>query len=807
MNMFAEVALPLPVPHTFTYCVPQEMQKTLSVGHRALVPFGTRRLAGYLVEIGCGQEREDLKSILEILDECPLFPASMIPFFKWISDYYFYPLGMVIKTALPAGLKVKAAPVFVLNSPIPDNKDFLNMAEAEQAVLTAIKQGKTVSSHLPFPGLTKRKFLDALKSLEGKKYICKRIWIQQRGLVPRYMKFVHAVELNPQDRTRLTPRQREVLEYVEALGSVSLKEMAIALPGSGQVIRRMEKKGLLITVLHRVHRTPFGEEISLESKPPMLTPDQERIFRKLEQAIDERTYRPFVLHGVTGSGKTEIYMRAIAHALAQGLSVLVLVPEISLSLSMEGLFRARFGHDMALIHSGLSPGEAYDQWITIASGRVRLVLGARSAVFAPLDHPALIIVDEEHDPSYKQDDRLRYNARDLALMRAKMADGVVILGSATPSFRTYRNAVSGKIAYLSLPQRVLNRPQPKVEMVDMRQEPQKRYLTRTLISAVQENLKRREQTLLFLNRRGYSPIVLCLACGNTVGCPSCHISVTYHRTSDRLVCHYCGHQQSLIKSCPVCGRSPLIPMGWGTEKLEKETQDLFPQARIARMDSDTASGRRELVQLLKDLRQGEIDILVGTQMITKGHDFPNVTLVGVLAADQSMHFPDFGAAERTFQLLAQVSGRAGRGIKPGRVIIQTFNPEHYSLVQAREHNFHGFYLEEIVKRSQLGYPPFSRLIMFRISGESAQETGRVAHLVGGAVKSALQKSRSWGRILGPAPAPISRLRGKYRWQVMFMGKSASETHLVARDALEILAGSPAHRGVEVAVDVDAITTM
>jgi len=805
-TVIADVATPVAAPHPFTYWAPPGVAEKLRVGSRVMVPLGSRRVDGYVVRIAFADTIERLKPILEIMDEIPLFPPSMVPFFEWVADYYIHPLGMVLKAALPAGLNLKSEAVYELTGPADSAPSDVPGSDAEKEAFRALRADGFLPRGWKGDGLSGAQSAEALASLVSRGYARISARIRDRGVRPREMKTVTRLPMTDLELVSLAPRQREVVEYLDEGEPVPLAEVAKAVPGAASAVQSLAKKRLVKIGKNRFYRTPVGSEIIADAVSLRLTSDQQRAVDDIASAMNSGEYRPYLLHGVTGSGKTEVYARAVELALSQGKSALILVPEITLSLSMEGIFRARFGDDVAIIHSGISKGEAYDQWIRIASGSARVVLGARSAIFAPLDRPGVIIVDEEHDHSYKQEDRLRYNARDLALLRARMARCVAVLGSATPSLRTYKNAVSGKIGYLGLPARVHGRPLPAIDIVDMRQETGTGYFSAQLIGAIRENLERGDQSLLFLNRRGYSPVIMCARCGESVSCPHCSISLTYHKGSDKLVCHYCDHQRPLPEKCPTCGSSALMKLGLGTERLQKEMETLFPEARIARLDSDTLPKRNELLQLLKELRKGDIDILLGTQMVAKGHDFPNVTLVGVISADQSLRFPDYMAAERTFQLLAQVSGRAGRAAKQGRVIIQTYDPGHYSIIKARGHNFHPFYLDEIIRRREFRYPPFSRLIVFAVTGKDNRQTAEVAEVVAREARAALDSAGVWGRVLGPAPAVVARVKGKYRWRVLLMGASPKALNAIAKTALEKSAPQKS-RGVTVAVDVDPNTIL
>ena len=525
-------------------------------------------------------------------------------------------------------------------------------------------------------------------------------------------------------------------------------------------------------------------------------------------------YRPFLLNGVTGSGKTEVYMRVANEVLKQGRCVLVLVPEIALITQMEHRFRARFGECVSVLHSGLSAGERYDQWSRILQGKAMIGIGARSAIFAPFDNLGLIIVDEEHDSSYKQEGMLRYNARDLAVVRAKQNECTVLLGSATPSIQSYYNVDSQKFTELTLEKRVEQRPLPEISIVDLRQIRDARgihrYIAPELNLAIKETLERGEQVLLFLNRRGYASFPVCGACGQPMRCKHCDISLTLHQRTNAYRCHYCGYSRAATSSCETCGSSNIKQLGLGTEKLEDMLKSHFKKARIARMDRDTTIRKGSILKLLKGLKHKNIDILVGTQMVAKGHDFPSITLVGIICADLSLSFPDFRAGERTFQLLAQVAGRAGRGDRPGRVILQTYNPEHFCISAARKQDFKSFYRQEINFRRALNYPPFARMIQLKISGKNPQETEIHARLIGDLCRTLKQKSAEPYQsveIMGPIEASLTRIAGRYRWQILLKGSNTRALHQFINQLMVECAAVFTRRRVQVAIDVDPVFLM
>jgi len=594
-------------------------------------------------------------------------------------------------------------------------------------------------------------------------------------------------------------RQKEILACIREQGEVALSALRERFPSPYAPLARLCELGFIGEQEREKIRDPF---LSAPLPPDTcvdLTGDQQAAVESLVSALASKSFTPFLLHGVTGSGKTEVYLRAIAQAMNLGRRALVLVPEIALTPQLVARFRARFGGGgttIAVLHSGLSDGERYDAWRAIARGEVQVVIGARSALFAPVPELGVIVVDEEHEASYKQGEGFRYHARDLALMRGQMVGATVVLGSATPAVTTHQRALSGQIGYLRLAGRVTERSLPKVELVDMRGEQGVGALSQPLTEALEANLLRGEQSLILLNRRGFSPYLLCSDCGHTFRCPNCEITLTYHQRPRQLRCHYCDFQVTPPELCPRCQGDHLLPEGTGTERLEEELTALLPQARIARMDRDTMGRKGAHGQLVSQMEAGAVDVLIGTQMVAKGLDFPGVTLVGVIQADSTLNFPDFRSAERTFSLLTQVAGRAGRGERPGRVLIQTYSPEHYALECAARHDYGDFYDQEIVFRQELGYPPFGYLVNLVLAGNDAGKVSASAQNLA----DALMEQSPDVDVLGPAPCPLARLRGKTRIQILL--KSAERPSL-----RRLLLALPALKktvvaGVSLAVDVD-----
>jgi primosomal protein N' (replication factor Y) len=598
-------------------------------------------------------------------------------------------------------------------------------------------------------------------------------------------------------------RQLELLAFLDACGQASRSELLARFPGCQGSLRSLLKHGLVLEDSQERLRDPFVGQVIPADTVVAPTEHQQQALTIIDSALEGGGFQSILLHGVTGSGKTEVYLRAIEKVLAAGRQALVLVPEIALTPQLVGRFQARFAPRrtrLAALHSGLSAGERYDAWRRIARGEVDIVIGARSAVFAPLERLGMLIVDEEHESSYKQSEGFRYHARDLALLRGQMEGAVVLLGSATPALTTWQRARSGLSLYVSLPQRVLERPLPEVILVDLTVERPDGLLARPLQEALAANLERGEQSLLLLNRRGFAPYLLCADCGTTPRCPHCDITLTYYLARRELRCHYCDYRCVPLEQCPTCFGTELLPEGAGTERLEQELQNLFPAARIARMDRDTTGRKGAHQDLVEGMLARRLDILLGTQMVAKGHDFPGVTLVGVLQTDNLLNLPDFRAAERAFTLLTQVAGRAGRGSQPGRVYIQSYAAGHYALECCVRHDFEGFCRQELALREELGYPPFGYLVNCVLTAADAALVGRTAEQIAAGLRE--PAGRLGVEVLGPAPCPLARLRGKSRFQVLLKSpQRPALRHLLGR--LESLRRR-LPSGVALAVDVDPL---
>ncbi|NJD36814.1 MAG: primosomal protein N' [Geobacter sp.] len=736
IRAFVEVAVPLPLDRTFHYRVPFRLQDRIIPGIRVLVPFGRRRISAYVLGFGEPPPEQQLKEVLDLLDESPLWTEAELTFFRWVAAYYLHPLGEVLKTALPSGINLQSK------------------GQADQQPLTGGRKVKKERWYL-------------------------RTEVQTHE--PKGKVFT-------------------ILTYLQETGAAPSSELRLRFGDCSLQLKKLREQGLISMEEREVYRDPFSGLQVGQDRPKPLTHDQQQAVTAIVQALDTGHFAPFLLQGVTGSGKTEVYLQAIAHTLQAGNNALVLVPEISLTPQLVQRFRARFSLGIAVLHSGLSDGERYDEWRRIRRGEVRMVIGARSAIFAPLERISVIVVDEEHESSFKQGDGLRYNARDLALVRGQQEQAVVLLGSATPLVTTRYAAQQGRLGYLSLPERVGARPMPEVSLATSRLTAEV-PIPAALAETLAENLHRGEQSLVFLNRRGFASWLACPSCGADLQCPNCSVSLTYHRQRRISLCHYCDYHVPFPCICPACDEPELKEMGVGTERIEHALLELFPAARIARMDSDTVSGKGGHARILDKVRLREVDILVGTQMITKGHDFPGVTLVVVLQAEGSLYQPDFRAAERTFQVLSQVIGRAGRGELPGRVLLQAAQPDHYAVACAAQHDYQQFYRQELQYREELGYPPYGHLAAIRLSAITESALTDSSEQAAVLIRAIKQEMGTRTEVLGPAPAPLYRLRGRFRSQILLKdGSRIPLRQLLAefRNRLEL------PQNVRLAIDIDPV---
>ncbi len=791
--VYVDVAVPVRVFQTFSYRIPQPLQDLAQLGARIVVPLGRRQVTGYIVALHTSSTRTTeideavVKEAAEILDSIPVLTPELLDITRWISEYYSAPWGEVIKAALPPGIS-------------PSIEQFVALTElGRAAALTEADPNREV---LELLASETEKSVEALSKLLGRDQALKAVReLERAGLLERthrpsttYVraKLQRAVRLtthssdgrSPADE-KLTLAQQRILAALAEHESLSLPELLTQAAAGAPTVKTLERRGLVEVFEQNLRRDPLGGESMPAAEEYQLTTDQSAVLTEIEKPLRTQTYEAFLLHGVTGSGKTEVYIRAMRLALQLGRSALMLVPEIALTPVFSRRLRAHFGDRVAIFHSSLSRGERFDEWTRVRSGAARVVIGTRSAVFAPVENLGLVVIDEEHESSYRQQDSPQYNGRDAAIVRAQKAGAVVVLGSATPSLESFHNARTGKYRYLSLPNRIANRPLAEARLIDMRdvfdEQRKPQVFSKELLRAIEETAAKGEQSIVLLNRRGYSSFVLCRSCGETIQCPNCDVMLTYHRSERVLVCHYCNHRVAAPSQCPSCDGKYIYYIGEGTEQIEELLQKRFPALRIARIDRDTVSRRRNFEQTLQEFSEGRIDMLVGTQMLAKGHDYPNVTLVGVVSVDAGLALPDFRSAERTFQLITQVAGRAGRGERAGQVLIQTYHPHHYALRHASEQDYHGFYEEEIRHRQNLGYPPFVSLASLLIRGP---ELGRVR-----ADALTLRKeldganTERLSRVLGPAPAPLARLKGEHRYQLLIKSRSRKQLRALADQAI------------------------
>jgi len=801
---YVEVVTP-EVEGRFHYHLPPELSgRKFSPGVRLLVPFGRGWRMAFFIRAVDRPDVKATKAVLAVLEETSLVVRPLFDLLLWISDYYFAPLGAVIKGSLPQGIHLSVRRRFSLVGPGETSP-----AEKKRPAQKRVIDFLASEGPLMEPQLKNRlggKGLTRILSILVKAGRVQAQWEIAPPVVKKIFRRILVLKKNPEETaafaaslSRRSHRQAALLEILLSAGG-SLPVAALESPLRAPLKRLIEKKWIDQRE-EAARRIPRLESGFRPKGTIRLNADQKKVSEEVLDAIDAGGFVPFLLHGVTGSGKTEVYLRVIEAVLRQGKGAILIVPEISLTAQLVARFHERFGDEVALFHSGLSAGERYDEWIRIKEGQAHLVIGVRSAIFAPMKDLGVIIVDEEQDSSYKQDEGVRYHARDVALVRARSEKAVVVLGSATPSFESYHHSQSGKYRYLHLPKRIESRPLPAVLLVDLRKKEEmvKPFLTRPLIAAIEKRLTEKEQVLLFVNRRGFSSSLLCADCGELPSCLNCTVSLTYHKKRKRLVCHYCGFEAPPPTECPKCRGSRMIYLGIGTEQVEETVRGLFPSARVARMDRDTTQRKGSHQKIIAAMAQGEVDILIGTQMVTKGHDFPGVTLVGVLCGDLSLQFPDFRASERTFQLLAQVAGRAGRGERPGEVMIQTFQPDHASIAFATAHDYISFYQGEMQSRKGGFYPPYCRLTRLLLRHRREEAVVRGAESLTALIKGNL--SGGGLEILGPAPTPMERIRGEYRYQILMKAKDQKRIAAALKPAV-FRWKQKMNEGTRLEVDVD-----
>ncbi len=830
MALFCDVALPVPLDQTFTYAVNGVVPV---VGARVLVPFSGQRLMGVVVRVHEDAPADDfeIKSVQQVLDDAAVLPDELMELARWIAQYYVAPLGEVLRGMLPLAAEVKRHFFYriaeagrrVLYEGAAKGSSRRSKLSAEEqnreyAVLNYLEGGEQAKMSALRSATGANKSL--LEGMVRKKWLAREAVAEERDA--RRLEKV-AVLVAEARLPKLNDNQTSILAELAAVGGrMPVRDLQLSLTRIGvpaSTIGTLVKRGLVTIeeVVEEFHVGGVSAQGKKHAHEHDLNEAQMEALGTIAAAMDKGGFRPHLLYGITGSGKTTVYFAAMQRALDAGKSALLLVPEIGLTPAMAGQMVAAFAGEVALLHSQLTPDERAEQWHRIRRGEARIVVGTRSAVFAPMVDLGLIIVDEEHDSSYKQEETPRYHGRDVAVMRAKLNDAVVVLGSATPSLESWSNAEKGRYTLVELRERVMERPLPVVELVDMRAEfretGQEHIFSRRLVEETQATLDRGEQVILLLNRRGYSSVVMCRSCGEKIECENCSISMTYHKRMNendaiaqpgqRLECHYCGSRRAVPKVCPKCESEHLYFLGAGSQQGEERLQELFPAARIGRMDRDTVRGRSDMERLLARLHGGEINLLVGTQMIAKGHDIHGVTLVGVVGADFQLGLPDFRAAERVFQLLTQVSGRAGRGELPGKVLVQTYHPDHYAIQFAAKHDYPGFVAKEMQYRRWMHYPPFAVLANVVIQSEKLEEATAWAGTLGRWFQQArLDKVR----VLGPAAAPIVRLKRTYRYHFVLKAEKRQALGATLRAVLAYAETQGIARR-NLVVDVDAVHLM
>jgi primosomal protein N' (replication factor Y) (superfamily II helicase) len=733
MQAYARVITDDPTDKELDYVIPPAWAGKVQIGSRVKVPLRSREILATVVALVDEPSVPNTKNISALVSESPVLNHSLLKLARWMADYYCCPVESAIRSLLP---------------------------EVVRSAKLGFRQERIVA--------VSREFADAeIRSLEQK-----------------------------------APRQGHVLRIAVAAGApIRWKDLQRKAGTTDRTIRQLVGNGMLRVELENAERDPYANETFVPSSALVLNPNQEQVLNLITQSIDARDSRPILLHGITGSGKTEIYLQAIDHCLKQGFGALVLVPEISLTPQIVERFKMRFQSELiAVLHSHLSAGERHDEWHKLNTNRARIAIGARSAIFAPVQRLGLIVIDEEHENSYKQEETPRYHARDLAVVRAQIDQCAICLGSATPSFESYQNAKTGKYRLALLTSRVDDRQLPLIRVVDMRQEYRKQkhlpLISTGLGNAIEKRLAAKEQTILFLNRRGFATALICNQCGFVCDCPNCSVAFTFHQAENRLKCHLCGHASIAPRKCPKCADPSIRFSGYGTEKIEETVRKLFPSATVARMDADSMTRKDAYRQTLRDFRTGKIDILVGTQMIAKGLDFPNVTLVGIINADVGLYRPDFRAGERTFQLLTQVAGRAGRGEMAGEVFVQSSTPFSPSIQFARHHNFEGFWEQEIEIRERCDYPPFLHLLLIHVRSEHQRLAEFTAQTIHRRISEQVDSSVT---VNAAGPSPIERTKGFYRYQILLRTRSIRRLSGAIRSIIDKLT---LPEEVRVIVDVD-----
>ncbi len=857
---YANVAFPLSVDQVFTYGVPPQLDLVLQPGVRVLAPFRRTKQEGVVVE---RLDETDLapnliKNVSECLDETPMFSPDMLTLTKWMADYYVCSWGVSLYCAVPAAVRSQKKEQVRL---LPEFSGTLGKVQKKLVALLEAEGELSLNQLARRTGLSTQDVRSRIRRLREKGVVETNVTHKpkattQETTVAQLALPTADIEAeiqrlkneNPDIHENASPqrsvnrrhaadvKRAEILQLLLDEGApLATTDLMKRVNASISLLRTLERHEFIQITRAQTIRNPLSSESVAPTQPLRLNPAQSTAFAEIQKVLASHTVGEvanpdafngtkhpltFLLHGVTGSGKTEVYMQAMADVLKNGKSVIVLVPEISLTPQTASRFVGRFGDRVALLHSRLSDGERYDQWHRIQKGEADIVIGPRSAIFAPVPKLGMLIIDEEHSDSYKSDTAPRYHAREVAQKRSELANCLVLLGSATPSLESFHRTRNGSYRLLNLPDRVFDRKMPDVHIVDMRNELKKGNRTifsELLRSSIEERLVRREQIILFLNRRGHSTYVFCRTCGYVERCDNCSISLTYHRETQQLVCHHCGSKRPIQQECPQCSSGAIRFFGAGTEAVEQEVRKSYPKARVKRFDADSTARKNAHQQILEEFEQQKIDILIGTQMVSKGLDFPNVTLVGVIAADTALNLPDFRASEQTFSLLTQVAGRSGRADLEGVVVIQTYMPEHYSIEAAQKHDYLDFYAQEVVARGALRYPPFAHVATLLLRGKDEQAVIEASHVARDQLEiwqtdqehasRASKVEETSVEILGPAPAPLSKIEGKFRWHLLLRSTDPKKIGQLFKRFTDEPPTIIKSKAIEFVIDIDPTSTL
>ncbi len=823
---FAEIAVPVPVYQTYTYLIPLDLEATICPGYRVIVPLGKRKITGYVVSMMNESDRTDLKPIYDLLDDSPALLPDLLTLAKWISEYYICPLGEVIKAMLPGGINPESRFLIRLLKDQQEIQKYIeeNHVPTQEKILSLLVENKEMTVQFIRKSIRKSGLNFSVTRLVEAGLVSRELVLLKAETRPKFENWIKLAPANTENSdvekiinelSKTSPAQALCFKIIGEHREISQRDLLKSGKFSSHAITALTEKGYIEKFPKEVFRSYYSTSLYQVPEKLMLNEYQKRAIVHIDQAIHQNVFKTFLIHGVTGSGKTQVYIEALKRVLEKGKTGIVLVPEISLTPQTVSRFTANFPNQVAVLHSRMSPGERYDSWRRLKSGEFKIAIGPRSAIFAPLKSIGLIVVDEEHESSYKQlDTPPFYHARDVAVYRGKLNQAAVILGSATPSLESYFNAKNQKYHLLELPLRIDDNPMPQVTIVDMLRQ-RKRYpgkkvsiFSKVLQDKIIEKLGLNQQIILLQNRRGFSTYIKCKDCGFIEQCENCNITLTYHLTNHTIRCHYCSFTKKAPQICPKCGGADILFQGIGTQKVEQEINQIFPEARVVRMDLDTTTGKFAHDRILGDFGAGKYNILLGTQMVAKGLDFQNVTLVGVISADTSLLFPDFRASERTFQLLTQVAGRAGRKNFVGEVFIQTYSPDNLSLKFAQQHNFKQFFFNELPIRKELDYPPWGRLVYILIKGEDEAKVKAGAEIF----SHCLKLPAELGKILGPVAAPLSKIKKNYRWQLIIKSNKQKDSSgkILRKYLLEALASYKSQkqlRGIKILIDIDPISLL